>query len=405
MPTLPTPEGRAGDPATAALRRFRRTLLIDEPLLRLWRRAAKQGGARELATYAWALGAAPAEVAQAGPLVAARAYAEATALQADDPALQYGAGLASAGGFSRRRSLSLDSRRGFAAAARLDPDNLLPHLGVAAAKLSAGDHAAAVHALEAAAAAARFELYPSPVAELLAAHAPWLGARLAVLWPDRVADQLRYLIDGAARVSRQAGRKAADPGPYPPALERVARRMIELSPARPGEVLLAGSALMRVLQVKEGLTAVDAPAVPATDACVPMAAGLPPEVLGREAVGEVLAGYLVERRALGRRFEQAVLFELTVAYGGGLAGGLTALVGLVRSRRAWPPPWPLVVPGRTIAWLGAAMTVGSVLSVTVSNPAADAYRQAIETRLVDAEAELASAALARLRAWTSAAPE
>ncbi len=403
MPTLPTLERRAGDPATAALRRFRRTLLIDEPQLRLWRRAAKQGGARELATYAWALGAAPAEVAQAGPLVAARAYAEATALQADDPALQYGAGLASAGGFSRRRSLSLDSRRGFAAAARLDPDNLLPHLGVAAAKLSAGDHAAAVHALEAAAGASRFELYPSPVAELLAAHAPWLGARLAVLWPDRVADQLRYLIDSAARVIRQAGRQAAEPGPYPPALERVARRMIELAPARPGEVLLAGSALMRVLQVKEGLTAHHGSAgVPATDACEPLSSGLPPEALGREAVGEVLAGYLAERRVLGRRFEQAVLFELTVAYGGGLAGGLTALVGLARSRRTWPPPWPLVVPGRTIVWLGAAMTVGSVLSVTVSNPAADAYRQAIETRLVDAEAELASAALARLRAWTSA---
>jgi len=363
-----------------ALRRLRVCLQLDSATLRMLRQAAEEGAATELSSYGWALGVAPEELTKAGPMVAAQAYEQALRHANDDAAVAFGAGLANVGAFSRRRSLSPAARRGFTQAARLDPDNLLPHLAVAAVRQSTNDAAAAHHALDLAMAASRFAFYDSPVAGSLAGEAPWLAQSWIVLWPERTRTAVQFVVANEARIARHLQRRSQDVLPPLARLDRLARKMLELAPPRSPELLLAAGTALSVLTLRgQLLSEADATAA-------------------AQEFGDACLALLERKRALASGFEAAVRREIGLA-GAGVAGGLVgAVVGLVRSGRRWPPPWPpLALPGRTIAWAGVAATALAAGSVTVTNPAAASYRRAVERRLLARETRLLEETAGRLR--------
>lgn len=371
-----------------ALARLRVTLQIDTVTLKLLRQAAEAGLATELATYGWALRVVPDELTKAGPMVAAEAYDQALRQDDHDPAVAFGAGLANIGTFSRRRSVSPAARRGFTQAARLDADNLLPHLAMAAVRQSAGDDAAAHQALDRAATAARFSLYPSPVAGLLTAESPWLAQSWSILWADRTAAAVHFVVRHEARIAESLQRRSSDARPPLARLERLARRMVELTPDRAAELLLATSTVLRVLTVRAQVR---------QDAAARLAV---------DEVGELVAQLLAQRRELGHGFDAAVKAEMAAA-GVGVASGLAGVVvGLARSGRRWPPPWPpaLALPGRTIALASLVATGLSAGSVAVTNPVAATYRRVVERRLLARETQLVAAAAGRIRERLAALP-
>jgi len=385
LPRTTEPEPHALYDKAMARLRFR--LQIDADTLRMLRQAAEEGLATELATYGWALGIVPGDLTKAGPMVSAEAYDQAFRQDDGDPAIAFGAGLANVGTFSHRRSVSPAARRGFTQAAKLDPDNLLPHLAVAAVRQSAGDDAAAHRALEQAIAAPRLALYPSPVAAMLSREAPWLAQSWTILWADRTAEAVHFGLRSEGRIARILKRRGNDPAPPLARLERLARRMVELAPARSAELLLASGCLLRVMALRDQLL---------DDAAARVAA---------DDVNRIVTDFLASKRALGSGFDSAVKAEMAAA-GGGVAAGLSGMViGLIRSGRRWPPPWPTIaLPGRTIAALSFAGACVAAGSVTITNPVAATYRRIVERRLLAAETRLASAAADRLRARLAELP-
>ncbi len=373
MARLPTLEGLYRDPFAAATRRLTLTLTLDRPVLRLLHRAAEQSDALVLATYGWALLAAEG-VRGPGPQAAVAALDEAVDLDRDHAAWQFASALANAGGFGRRRNLPVAARRAFTAAARLDPGNLLPRLGVVAAKLSAGDRAAAVAELSAAAEATAFVLYRSPLGDELDAAAPWLGQDLALLWPGRVVELLRFVADSLLRSAGRAAERGRDGVAQVAPLTALGRRLVALGPDRPAELTLAAGVFARALAAQGEL---------AGDAAAQRHAA---------AVWAALEQLRAARREVARGFERAVRQQVAAA-GLGAAGGVgTVAYGLLRSLRRWPPPFPAALAGRHIAWLGVGATAASLAAIGCPNPALRAWRRRVEWRLVEAEAGLCRAA-------------
>ena len=359
-----------------AVARLRVTLRIDQTTLKLLRQAAEEGGAAELSAFGWALGVVPDDLVQGGPVVAAEAYDLAAQHNPADPAIAFGAGLANVGAFSRRRGLSSASRRGFTQAAKLEPDNLLPHLTVAAVRQSTSDPAAAHQALDRAARAERFGLYDSPLAAMLSRESPWLAQSWSVLWPDRTATAVYFVIENEARIARQLQRKSEDPRPPIARMEALARRMVELAPARAPETMLATGTTIRVLAARARALNDDA------------------ALSASHELAEQSAELLRRRRELGHKFEAAILREMGLAATGTAAGVAGTVIGLIRSRRRWPPPWPpLMLPGRTIALASVVAGVVAAGSVLVTNPTAANYRRVVERRLLAEETRLLTATL------------
>lgn len=356
-----------GDPYDLGLRRLTRRLSVDRVVLRCFRRAAEDGEPTHLATYGWALGVAPDEVDAAGPLTAAHAYQEAAQGAPDDPAINYAYGLSHAGGFGRRRGLPLDARRGFATAARLDADNAVPHLALAAARLSTGDRQAGAGVLAQALAATRYTPYGSPVAEAVDQAAPWLGASLSELWPERQADATRYLLEHLYADARSARQRNQEPAEPLGRMAAIGRLQIASGPDRPSVLLGGVSAVMMALRGRERVL------------------GEVTAAAARHELTPVVLELLAAQRRLAHDFERATGLTIAVAGGGTLVGLLTAAYGWLRSRRRWPPPWPSALPGRTVAWLGLALAGASVAGVTLPNSAAAARRRAVEARLLRRE--------------------
>lgn len=368
-----------GEPFDAALRRLTRRLVVDEKTLRLLRRAAEVGDARQVAAYGWAVGVAPAEVRGANPARSGEAYKEAALMDPDDPAIAFAYGLANTGSFSRRRGLPLSARRGFAAAARLDSANALPHLALAAARFASGDDGGAEHAIGDALSATVYRTYPSPLADELLAAAPWMGQSLAVLWPDRTAAAVRFALTSLTRQADSARRRRAEPSLPLVHLLRLARLMIDTGPARPIEFLQAAGAASLGLTARVDLLGDQAAAQ------------------ARDEVARRVDQLLHDRRALAARFERKARGQLDLSALGVVAGVGVAIYGLIRAGRPrWPVPIPapvavplaLIVRGRHIALAGAALAVGAVATSLVPNPLADARRRAVERALVRAESDL-----------------
>lgn len=372
---LPWPEAA---PYEAAVQRLRARLTVDAVVLRHLRRAARNGGGRELSAYGWALGVAPEALTRTAPTSMAAALESAAECEPEQAAVQFASGLANAGGFSRRRGLSLAARQGFTAAARLDPQNLLGHLAGALARASTGDRPAALTAYAAATACSEFRLYRSPLSAILQAEAPWLAESLVLWWPDRVCELVRSAVDERVQaVLRAAARQRAANEPLA-ILERLARQMVAAADTDLTVAVLAAGAFQRALRLRaERLS--DAAAAAAS-----------------EQVAATMDTLAAGRRALAHDFERAVQRQLGAAGGGAAAGLATMIGGLVRSGRRWPPPWPMAL-GRQWAWLGLGVSLASLASVLVPNPAAAAYRRQVERRLAARQQVLVQQALAGLR--------
>ena len=360
----------SGDPFDTAVARITRRLDVDQAALKLLRRAASRGGARATSAYAWALGARTGSEALNSPVALADIAADAAALAPDDPAVQAALGLAHAGAFGGRRATPLTARRAFNQAARLDADNAVPHLLSAAARYGTNDEPGAAKAVTAALAATHWTPYRSPLSDELLAEAPWLSWPLAQLWPERADGALRFAAD-----SLLASRRRLD-------LLRLAHLAVTTGPKRSSNLLhglgLTGRALSAMAQGDDD----------------PLASRAQPQIAA-------LAARLVEeQRALARRFEEAAGGLVKAAGGGAGAGVVASVVGLLRSRRRWPPPIPfaLGVPGRTIGWAGALLTAGSAGLALVDNAAARARRRAVETDLLAAEEAMATDIIEAYRA-------
>lgn len=362
------------DPYASALRRLKRTLIVDARVVSALRRAARRDDARCKAAYGWALGLLPEDVESRQS--AGEVYGEAAALDAGNAAFQYGLGLAHVAVFGRRRAVPLAARRGFAAAAKLDPDNSVAHIAVAAARLSTGDLSAALTALDAALAATRFEPYLSPPGPELQAAAPWLGQSLWLLWPDRQWAALRFVASALAQRAARGDPHTDERALYADRLQRLASFVLVQVPARPRELLVACGLATMALRVR----------------CQVFGDGLAAEQSA--AVGDAVSHFLDGRRRIAAEFERAAA-ELLAAGGGGTAVGLlTACLGWLRARRglaAWP------ARGQWALWVGLATAAGSALAVTTPNPPAAARRRAIEHTLVEAEAKLVSETRDRVR--------
>ena len=367
------PDRLLGPPGQRAAVRLARTLQLDAPTLKLLRRAARDGGAHEMATYAWALGAAPDESQRAD--LAADWYDAAADAAPGDAAYQYGRGLAFAGGFGRRRSLPLDARRGFSSAADADPDNLAPRLGLVAARFSTGDRETGWTTLDHGLELPSCRYYRSPLAAAMERQHPWLAAPLVLLWPGRTAALLRYV---AASLALDAA--AAEPGAQAAAcarVERLAQRMMA-GQTSPWPWLQALSVMMLSLTLRQRILA------------EPQAEPL------REQAAAVVTEFLEQRRALARRYEREGRRLLQLSGGGAAAGLVGALVGLGRSRKRWPPPFPVVWSGRQLLWVGLGVAAGSAALGCLPNPVAAARQRAVEQRLVRDEAGLVTAMRVRL---------
>ncbi|MBI2300540.1 MAG: hypothetical protein HYU66_16645 [Armatimonadetes bacterium] len=370
LPPLPELLGR--DPFETARGRLLRTLSVDAAVLRGLRRGAREDDSLRVATYAWALGVAPEGLAQSE--VSADQYALAAGLSPDDPHIQFGCGLAHAGGFGRR-AMPLAARRGFAAAAKLDPGNLVGHLALTAARFSTGDLASGLRCVDGAAGADRFRPFRSPLGDQILDAAPWLGYSLALLWPQRTGTAVRYAL--TSLVAAATARRRRDEAPEILArLDSLAGRMLRGCEARADDFLQACGGLQVALAAREAT-----------------ASGAAEQ---RHAVSEVVREFLEARRKLAKVFEGEARKVLGGA-GGTVAAGLVAvLVGLAKSRRRWPPPIPLAVPGRLIAWAGVGLAALGAAAVATPNPVALARRKRVEERLLAAEAELVEAARAKL---------
>lgn len=363
----------AGEPYDTAVRRIVRRVTVDATALRLLKRAHERGAPGASATYAWALGWALGAGQTVDPLLAADVYQAAVDQSPDDPALWFGSALAHSGAFGGRRSMPLGARRGFANAARLDADNALAHLALAAARQTVADADGAERCTLAALAAPVYRPYASPLADELLAEAPWLGQPLATLDPDRVAGLQRYAAGGMLARARR----------LPQPVER-GRALLGLGVTladgpRQTRVVLNGVSLMRgALALLREL-------------------GVAGAELAQAELKAVADTLVVQRRELDERFEREAGKVLGAAGAGAGGGLLGTLIGLARSRRRWPVPIPLALPGKTIAGLGLGLMFASVSTALAENPLTAARRRAVERELVAAEAEMTGAAVAQLR--------
>lgn len=357
-----------GEPLPAAVTRITRRLTVDGAALRLLRRAADRGGAEPTRAYAWALGEALAAGVNVNPLAVADAADEAVEWSPEAPVVLFGAGLAHAGAFGGRRSLPLSARRGFANAARHDPDNLLPHLALAAARDSTGDLAAADRSLADALAAPRCTPYESPLAGPLRVEAPWLSEPLATLWPGRVTGLVRFVVGRALTRAERDGDLAR------------CRALVAL-----GLRFVTGAAQPRWLTLGAGV------ASQALGCWARLVGGEPVEPL-RAGLRAALDTFLSAQREVAREFEREAEHTLRLAGAGSGAGAALTVLGWLKSRRRWPVPIPLAtslaIPGRVIAAGGLVLSVGSALVALADNPAARARRQVAERHALAAEQAL-----------------
>lgn len=355
----------SGEPLEAATRRICARLEVDRPALRLLRRAASRNDARAALAYAWAAGAHTGSETLGNPTATTDLAAQAADLAPESASAQVCLGLAHAGSFGGRRATPLTARRAFGAAARLEPDNVVPHLLLAAARFGTNDQAGAERAITAALEATTCQPFLSPLAIPLGEAAPWLAWPLQQLWPERAEAALRYAADGLLRSQRTGDTL------------RLAALQATRGPQRGAHLLACLGWATRALRAA-------------------LAANQPGAADALNRVVALTTRVVEEQRGLALRFEDAATGLVREAAAATIGGTTFGLVGLVRGRRRWPPPIIAALPGRTMAWLGLGTAAVAAVVSLVENGPARARRRVIERRLLAAETTMCTAASGEL---------